>query len=95
MKTKVQATSLIALASILSELNNREKEVLKALKAIQPANNLMLGRYLNLPVNSITGRMKSLREKGIVIYYETKACPITKETTRFFIIKDWIKQVLI
>jgi len=91
----VQCTSIIALSSILSELNSREKEVLKALKLIQPANNLMIGRFIGLPVNSITGRMFSLRKKGLVIYHHTSACPITKETTRFFIIKGWISDVLI
>jgi predicted transcriptional regulator len=91
----MRATSIIAFYSILSELSKREKEVLLALKSIQPANNLMLGNYLNLPVNSITGRMKSLRDKGIVIYSHTSACPFTKETTRYFIIKSYLKDVLV
>jgi predicted transcriptional regulator len=88
----VQATSIISYYSILNELSKRQKEVLLAMKHLGIANNLMISKYLNLPINSITGRMNELRKKGIVIYYKTEACPYTKETTRFFIIKGWIRE---
>jgi len=88
----IQATSLISYYEILNKLNERQKEVLLAIKHIQPCNNLQISKLLNLPINSITPRCQELRKKGIVIYYETKACPITKRSSRFYIIKSWIKE---
>ena len=93
-KTNISCTSLIAYYNIADKLSKREKEVLLALKRLKYANNHMLGQYLNLPVNSITGRTFSLRKKGIVIYHHTASCPLTKETTKFYCIKDFIDQVI-
>jgi hypothetical protein len=90
----VQCTSIIALGSILNELNQRQIEVLKTIKVIQPCNNLQISNYLNLPINSITPRCQELRKKGIVIYHHTSACPITGRASNFYIIKGWIREVL-
>jgi predicted transcriptional regulator len=88
----VQVTSLISYYEVLNTLSRRHKEVLLAMKHLGIANNLMVSRCLNLPINSVTPRMNELRHKGIVIYYDTHACPITKRSTRFFIIKGWIRE---
>lgn len=94
MKTKVQTTSIISLYSILDELGDRQKEVLVCLKHIQPCNNLMISRYLNLPINSITPRIKELREKGLVIKHHTGACPITKRASIYWVIKSYVSDIL-
>ena len=94
MKTNVQVTSVISFYAVLNELGERQKEVLIALKNLKVANNLMIAQYLNLPINSITGRMNELRKKGIVIYHHTGACPIMQSTTRFFTIKSYLSEVL-
>ena len=90
----VQVTSIISYYAILNELGDRQKQVLLALKHIQPANNLMLSKCLGLPINSITGRMKELRSKGIVIFDSIKSCPYTKESTKFYKIKSYISEVM-
>lgn len=89
-----QVTSLISYFEALQTLSKRHKEVLLALKHLNIANNLMISRYLGLPINSITPRILELREKGIVIYHHTASCPITKRSTNFYTIKDYIKQVM-
>lgn len=94
MKTNVQATSLVSYFEVLNTLSKRHKEVLIAIKELKLANNLMVSKYLNLPINSITPRMNELRAKGILIYYKTMACPFTGRSSRYFIIKNWIKEVM-
>ncbi len=85
----------MAFADIIPTLQNREMEVLRAIKKIQPCNNLMIANYLHLPVNCITGRIFSLRELGIVIYYKKGKCPYTNKTTIFWKIVDRLNQVII
>ena len=88
----IRATSLISYYEILTKLNERQKQVLLTIKKIQPCNNLQISNYLNLPINSITPRCKELRDKGIVIYHHTGACPITLRASRFYIIKSYISE---
>ena len=95
MKTKIRATSLLAFSEILPSLENRELEVLKAIKEIQPCNNLMIAEYLNLPVNCVTGRVFSLRKYNLVIYYRKGKCPYTNKTTIFWKIPEWINGVMV
>lgn len=87
-----QVTSLIGYYSIINTLGERQKQVLLALKSLGIANNMMISGYLNIPLQSVCGRMNELRHKGIVIYHHTGACPIMKSTTRFFTIKSYIKE---
>ena len=77
----MRVTSLTAFADLIPTLENREMEVLKALKQLKLANNLMIAEYLHLPVNCITGRIYSLRQFGIVIYYKKDK---TQSTQSFY-----------
>ena len=91
----VQATSIIALESILSEISTRQKQVLLTFKLInKPANNLMISKVLGLPINSITPRCQELRKKGLIIFHHTSACPFTGRASNFYIIKNWIREIL-
>lgn len=90
----VQVTSLISYYEVLNTLGKRQKEVLLAMKKLKCANNLMVSRYLNLPINSITPRMQELRKKGIIIYHHIEACPITKRSSRFYTIKSYIMECM-
>lgn len=90
----VQATSIINYYSILNELGKRHKQILLGLKQIQPANNMMLSKFLNIPLQSVCGRMNELRKKGIVRFSHTGMCPIMKRTTNFYTIKGWIREVM-
>lgn len=93
MKTKMCVTSLVSYYNILNELGKRQKEVLISLKKINhPVNNLMVSRFMNLPINQITPRMNELRKLGIVIYHHTASCPFTKHSSRFFVIKNYISE---
>jgi len=94
-KTKIRATSLLAFQEILPTLERRELEVLKAIKKIQPCNNLMISEKLNLPVNCITGRVYSLRKYGLIIFYRKEKCPYTSRTTIFWKIPEWMSVVMI
>jgi len=90
----VQVTSIISYYEVLNSLSRRHKEVLLAMKHLGIANNLMVSRLLNLPINSVTPRLLELRHKGIIIYHHTGSCPITKRSTRFFTIKSYIKECM-
>lgn len=83
-KVKIQLTSLMAFAEVLENLGERQLQVLKALNEIEPANNLMISNYLNLPINSICPRVKELRGKRLVIKSHIEKCPITSRATIFW-----------
>lgn len=90
----VQVTSVISFYEVLNTLGSRQLEVLKAIKLLQPCNNLQISQLLHLPINSITPRCKELRVKGIVIYHHTAACPITGRASRFYCIKSYLNDVM-
>ena len=92
----IQATSLIALEEVLSKINERQKQVLMAFKILnKPSNNLMISRFTGLPINCTTPRCNELRKKGLIIYHHTGSCPVTNRATRFYVLKEWINQVLV
>lgn len=97
MKTKnhMRCTSLQAFEQIIPELENREMQVLIALNQLGMANNLMISKFLNLPVNCITGRIYSLRSLGLVIYYKKDKCPYTGKNTIMWKVKNWISDVMV
>ena len=62
----IQQTSLIAYFS-LKNLSKREKQVYDVIKMGCPITNNEISKYINLPINCITGRTNSLVKKGKVI----------------------------
>jgi len=88
----VQETSLEALESIRPTLNSRQEEVYEWLKKWGPANNTMIGQSLKRPINSITPRIKELRNKKLVIESHKEECPLTKRKTIFWKINDGRKK---
>ena len=89
-----QITSMISFYEVLNNLGERQLEVLKAIKKLQPCNNLQISKFLSLPINSVTPRCLELRTKGIVRLHHTGACPFMKSTTRFFTIKSYINECM-
>jgi hypothetical protein len=89
-----QITSMISFFEILQNLGERQLEVLKAIKHLQPCNNLQISKYLSLPINSVTPRCLELRDKGIVRLHHVGACEITGRSSRYYSIKDNLNQVL-
>jgi predicted transcriptional regulator len=80
----MKETSLLAYAEVLENLNERQIQVLKAIDKIEPCNNLMISKYLNLPINSITPRTNELFKKRLIKENKKDKCPITKRTTIFY-----------
>ena len=62
----IQQTSLEAFKEVRQNLGERQKQVYECLKLIQPATNFMISRNLNIPINSVTPRVKELRDKKLV-----------------------------
>lgn len=84
MKHKTRITSLLAYNDVLENLAERHEQVIKAILSFgtDGCNNKMIAAYLELDINSVTGRVNELRKKGkeqIVIYYKKDICPITLE----------------
>lgn len=71
----VRTTSREAYHS-LDNLGERQLSVFQILKE-SSASNTELSRKLNLPINSITPRVKELREMGLVEDKGVKVCPYT------------------
>jgi DNA-binding Lrp family transcriptional regulator len=59
-------TSLEAFMSIRVDIGKRQLEVYKIIKKFQPINNREIAKRSCLPINSVTPRVKELRDKGII-----------------------------
>lgn len=59
-------TSLLAYQEALLSLGEHQKEVLKCLRRLGQANNQMIARTLRWQINSVTPRVKELRDKKLV-----------------------------
>jgi Mn-dependent DtxR family transcriptional regulator len=62
----VTETSLLAYSEVLETLGERQRLVYNAIKELGEADNLQISKYLNIPINSITPRVKELRDKKLV-----------------------------
>lgn len=63
----------------LTDLGERQRAVHKAIGELGTASNREIADYLKLPVNSVTGRVKELRDYGFVAEHGKKW---DKETQR-------------
>jgi DNA-binding MarR family transcriptional regulator len=77
----MQQTSLFAYRELASEseLGRRQLQVYQTLKNKGPSTNKQLSSYLNLPINSITGRTRDLVKAGLV---EKKSVRLNSFTNR-------------
>jgi DNA-binding MarR family transcriptional regulator len=75
----VQETSLFAyMTEIKPSLGDRQRLVLDEIRKHKHITNSELSRALHLPINSITGRCKELRDKGYVEEWGKRTCEVTK-----------------
>lgn len=72
-----QATSRHAYALVVQSLGNRQIEVYKKLEEMGGATNNELASELGRQINTITPRMKELRDKGLVREKNKRPCKIT------------------
>ena len=64
-----QQTSFLAYQELITtgQINRKQGQILKAMiEHPFPLTNLEISKITNLPINSITGRVKELRDKGLV-----------------------------
>lgn len=81
----IQQTSINAINEIVN--SKRRAMVYNAIVEFGECNNMMISKRLNLPINCITGRVKELRDKGMVEESYKDYCPYTKQMTIFWRIK--------
>ena len=65
MKTKMRETSLLAYAEALEHLGENQQQVLITMRLLKTANNQMIAEKLGWQINSITPRVKELRDKKL------------------------------
>ena len=80
----ITRTSLLAYQEILENLGDRQMLVYKALRTLKEADNLIISKYLNLPINSITPRTLELRNKKLVTVSKVDLSPITHRKVIFW-----------
>lgn len=68
MKTLMQPTSLETYHDLRKEgrLGPRQKQVYEVLETLGPHTNQEIARIVELPINCVTGRVKELRDIGLV-----------------------------
>ncbi len=82
----IQETSRIAYHSI-DNLGERQAQVFEVISKQDRIHNLKIAKILNLPINSITPRVKELREKGLVVEAGKFECPETGRLTIYWTAK--------
>ena len=75
-----QQTSLFAYSEVKPELGVRQQQVLDVISKHKGIDNLMIAQILKLPINSITPRVKELRQKGKVKEWGKKKSTLTGRT---------------
>ena len=94
-KTKMRATSIEAFCHILEHLCESRMKVFKAIKKIQPCYNLQIAKHLNIPINCVTGRVKELRDLGMVRFYKKVICEETGEKADCWIVPAWMMGLMV
>lgn len=74
--SQMQETSIEEFEKLRPHLSRRESEVFNKLFELEYATNAMIAKALGWSVNRITGRIYSLREKGLVFFSHTSWCPV-------------------
>jgi DNA-binding MarR family transcriptional regulator len=82
-----QETSRLAYRSIEDELGERQMQVLGVVSVLHVACNLDIADQLNLPINSVTPRVKELREKGLIVEHSRAICPQTNRLVMYWTTK--------
>lgn len=80
----IQETSIQAYDSIFLTLGERQMQVVRALYRLGQANNRMIAEYLKLLINSVTPRVKELRDKKIVGVWEIIKDSVTNRETIYW-----------
>lgn len=87
LKTRMQDTSIESFYRLQHQLNRRERQLLEALQAIQPASDRDLAYKLDWEPNQVTGRRNALVEKKLVFEHHRAISPITKKRVIYWFTK--------
>ena len=74
----IQPTSLEAYKILIPELGIRQQQIYDIITEHNHISNLDISRISKLPINSVTPRVKELRDKGLVIQCGFKRDHITQ-----------------
>ena len=73
----IQETSIDSWVQLQPELGTMQNMVYNIIKIYPGSSNLDISRIIKKPINSVTPRVKELRDKGLVIKSHTKTDRIT------------------
>lgn len=76
----LQDTSRAAWDSIQPKLGAKQKEIYDVLRLLPDATNAELAARLGWPINTVTPRVKELREMNLVMDAGKRTCRITGST---------------
>jgi len=77
-------TSLLAYVGVLENLGERQVQVYRAIRTLKECNNLMISKYLNIPINSVTPRVNELVKLKAIGTSKKEICPYTNRLTYFW-----------
>jgi DNA-binding MarR family transcriptional regulator len=69
---------------LTDSLGDRQQQVLDMIRVMGRVSNRQLSELLHLPINSITGRVRELRDKGLVTECGTTYDEVTNRTVTLF-----------
>lgn len=75
----IQQTSKDAYDDVKNSLGNRQRSVLTLLAGVEDMTNTEISNTLNWPINTVTPRVKELRDAGLVEESKKRMCNITKK----------------
>lgn len=82
MDTQIQAYDELKHDNKIGKMQNL---VLNGLHTLDLANNAMVAKFLKIPINQVTGRMKELRDEyGFVDFSHKSKCPFSGKITEFW-----------
>jgi len=84
----IRKTSIEAYHSLLPSLSSRQSLVYNVIKMYPGSSNLDLCRIMDIPINSVTPRVKELRELGLVVCIGTKQDRVTKRSCMVWSVKE-------
>ncbi len=82
-----QETSIESYKLILPELGNRQRQVFDVISKMPNVCNYEIGVILGLPINSVTPRVKELRDLGLVVCVGTKLDKVSNRNVMIWGVK--------
>lgn len=75
----IHTNSLMAYVDLLESIGQRQMQVYKCIEENENISNREIAEKLYLPINCVTGRVKELRDRKLVLQSGNKIDQITKK----------------